>query len=159
MRKGSIGDSIFFVLAIFFFAVLVIFGKLVMENVNNELQDVDEIPDDAKTRLDSLDSNYATIFDYAFLIVVVLLYIATIVAGLMVDTHPAIFFAAAFLLIFVLVASAILANTFVEIEESAEISVYADQFTIVPFFMHHFVEILVVMLFSIAIVTYARTQL
>lgn len=158
-KKGSVVDTIFYVVVIFLLSLLTILGYRVLTDVNDNLQGQDAIPDAAKSRLQGFSDNYATLFDYAFLTVVIFLFIAVLLSGMLVDVHPAVYFIAVFLLFFVLTVAAIFGNAYVEFEENTALSDYAADFTIIPFVLHHFVEIIIVFGFAIAIITYARVRM
>jgi len=158
-RRGSVTDTLFYVVVIFLLSLLTILGYRVITDVNDNLQTQDAIPTAAKSRLQSFTDNYATLFDYAFLVVVIFLFIAVLLSGMLVDVHPAVYFIAVFLLFFVITVAAIFGNAYVEFEENTALTTYAADFTIIPFVLHNYVQIIIVFGFAIAVITYARVKL
>jgi len=157
-RRGTIIDSVFYVVIVFAVAILAIIGYKVFSAVNDHIQGLDTIPDVGKEVSQSFANKYVTIFDYGFLMVLVFLFLATVVAGALVDTHPFLFFLSSFLTLIVIVLAAIFANTFDEFRNQSAISSYASQFVIIPFVFEHFVPIITVFLMTVAGITYMRMR-
>jgi len=159
-RRGTAADSIFYVVLIFLFAVVIIVGYKVSDGINDAIQEQDRIPASGKGYVDSFHNRYANIFDYGFLIIVVFLWIATIVSGMLFETHPALYFVAAFMLFIVLLLAMVFGNVYAELEATESLAAYNvdDEFPIIHFLMQHFAQTMAVFLFTVAAITYARMR-
>ena len=156
--KGTVVDSIFYVVIVFAVGIMAVLGYKIFDNVNTHLQGMDEIPDVGKEVSQSFNDKYVNIFDYGFLFVLVMLFLATVVAGALVDTHPFLFYLSAFLTLFVIVLAAIFANAFSDFSAQSEVANYVSQFTIIPFVFDHFVLIITVFLMLVGGITYMRVR-
>ena len=157
-RKASIVDSIFMVVILFAVAISFVLGYKIYDTMNTHIQGADTIPDSGKAVSQNFYDSYVTIFDYGFLFILIILFLATVVLGAMVDTHPVLYFISAFLTLIVIILAAIFANTYDEFRDTSSISAYASQFVIIGFVMEHFVSIITVFILVVAGITYMRVR-
>jgi hypothetical protein len=101
-------------------------------------------------------NRYVAVFDWGFMFVLIGLFLALLIGSALFDTYPFVFYISAFLLVFVVLLAAIFGNAFDEVANSADISASYAEFTIIPYVMQHFVQIIIVLLFIVAAVTYVR---
>lgn len=157
-RKGTVADSVYLVITLFAVAMMIVLGYKVFDSANDHLQDTDNIPQSGKDVSQNFYDSYVTVFDYGFLTILVFLFLATVILGAMVNTSPILFFLSTFLTLTVIVLAAIFANAYDEFQSTSQMSVYAAQFTIIPFVMQHFVVIISVFLLVVAGITYMRVR-
>lgn len=157
-NKGTVIDSVFYVVIIFALGILAVLGYKVYDAVNTHIQNLDTIPQVGKDVSQSFANKYVTIFDYGFLMALVFLFLATVVLGAMVDTTPILFYLSSFLTLIVIVLAAIFANVFDDFRDQSAMTAYAAQFTIIPFVFEHFVPIITVFLMTVAGITYMRVK-
>ncbi len=157
-KKGIVVDAIFLIVVVFMFAFMAVIGYLVMSKFNDSMQGDKQAPDLAKSMSQKFTSRYVALFDYGFLTLLVLLFVVTLVSGMMFETHPAFYVISFLLMVFLVIVMAVFGNTFYDFRNNSNIAPYASQFVIIPFVMDHFVAILVVLLMVISVVTYARMQ-
>lgn len=162
-KEATIVDSVFYIVIVFVLAVAIVIGYRVADDINTHIQGVsdEQLPTASKEVVSGFNDRYAAVFDYGFLIVFIFLLIATIVTGMMFDTHPALYFVSAFLLFILIILGAIFANTFEEFTATDQLATMdiENNLPIIYFFMTHFVAILVVFLFLVMGITYARARM
>ena len=102
-KKGNaILDVIFIIIFIFGFALSTIIGYKFFLDINEDLQDQDTFNNQSKEILNDLEGKYPSLFDGAFLVILIFLWIAGIVASFMVDTNPIFLVATVVMMVFVL---------------------------------------------------------
>tara|TARA_R100000656_G_scaffold114808_1_gene87300 strand:+ start:7683 stop:8213 length:531 start_codon:yes stop_codon:yes gene_type:complete len=102
-KKGSLQDIMLVIGIILFFAVVVLFGFKVSSAYNDQIQIMDDIPDDAKAASETLTGHYSGVVDNMFLVLTVGLAIATLIMAALVRIHPIfipLFFIALMLTVF-----------------------------------------------------------
>jgi hypothetical protein len=128
-RKGSIQDLMFLVVIVFVFAIVTLFAFKFMDSFNNEIQAMDEIPNDAKTSTTSLMGNFSGVIDNSFLFLVIGMGIVTIIFAAMVRIHP--IFIALFLLclVFTIFLSAVFSNVYEAVADNDQMIGVSSQLT------------------------------
>ena len=122
MRKnGSIFDVIFFVILLFAIGLVTIFGSVIFNHLNENIQS-SALSDTSKTLLQGSYDRYAPVMDGAILTLMVLLTITVVVLSYLVDISS-IFAALGLLLVGMFIfVSGILSNTFESFVQNGMIS-------------------------------------
>jgi uncharacterized membrane protein len=81
-----------------------------------------------------------------------------LVASFNINSHPIFFGVMIIVMLFVMLAAAFFANTYEEFTGQADLAASASNFTITNFIMSHFFQIMGVVVFSVLITMYMKTQ-
>ena len=156
-RKGNaIIDVIFIIIAIFGFSLASIIGYKIFTDINDEIQVEATFSNDSKEILDDLHGKYPPLFDGAFLVILIFLWIGGIIASFMVDSHPIFLVATIVLTVFVLFLGAIFSNSYEGISQSSDLSNYSSEFPITNFMMGNLYIIVLIMSISISLVLFGK---
>lgn len=141
-RKGSIGDSLFWVAVMLFFGILIVIGWKVQSLLNDAIQDAPGMADEAKTIMTENTDRYVRTFDNLFLITFVGIFLSGAIAAYFIYTHPALYWLTWPLIVFYVAVIAIIANVGDSFFHSSGITEYFDDFTIMPFIFDNYVKII-----------------
>jgi len=140
-KKGNVFvvNAIFFMVFLLIFAVLAIASNMVFTDVYDTVS-----PDLTEASASSSFSNLFTLqpalLDNGFLFVFVCLTIFVLLGSFFIDEHPIFYIIAVVLVVIFLTVAAMLGNTFDDFASDDGISVFADNFTYIPFILTHLVE-------------------
>lgn len=155
-KKAGIPDGIFYMIAIFAVAIIILVAFLAFDNINTEFQKSTTITDRGKGIMDDLHGKYVGIMDSAFLMILVGVMIGTGVGVWFIRTHPALFWIMIPIFAFIIFLSAIYANVFYNFTQNAKIIGVANQFTIIPFIMQNYAYIMTGIIILIAILLFSK---
>lgn len=159
-KKGNaIVDTIMFLVIILAFGIAIFFGSMVLSETNEDMQDDQDISDDAKEIIGGVQERYVSLFDGLFLFVFMVMWMLVLVASFKIDTHPIFFVFTVILLIAVFIVAAILGNTYYDIATDPEIEAYALSFTMTYYIMTHLLTAAIVVAFSIVLVLFGKSRL
>jgi uncharacterized membrane protein YhaH (DUF805 family) len=157
-RKGNaILDTVTIVVLLFVFIIICITMRPILDDVNTDVQADADIGTEAKTTLSKLNTSYPTTMDACIILGYVLLWIFAVVASFMVDTHPAFLAVSIILMLFLVLISSTLANTYEELASDPGI-LAETYFPLTTFIMKHLVEYFIVVCASIMIVLYGKSR-
>lgn len=159
LNKKGIFDVIYMVVGLFMLALTIIIIFVILSHLNDTWQSTEELGNESQEIMENYHSSYVNLWDYAFLFMLIGLFIAVIISSFYIDVHPIFFIISIILLIGVLIVTGILSNTFIELVSTDAVSSEASSFTIIPFVMNHFVMIICIMAFIIVGVMYAKNKL
>lgn len=131
-KKALTQDFLVYALIIFIFAIGIFVALKVFTSLDNNYQASDASTVSKNLMQDNKD-RFATIFDYLFLTVFVILVLVILVGVFTLNTHPAFYFIAVILLAFSLIPIAIIGNSFEDFAGSGSIAATAMQFSIINF--------------------------
>lgn len=156
-RKGFATQFIFFIcmLAVISIGVVVIY--FLYSAMNTAFQSNDQIPAAAKAILNSNDTRFHNVFDYAILTIVVGMMIGLAMISYALRSHPALFFV---IMIVVSITGGIagyLGNAFMETMSTTALSVPAAQFPVTSFIMNNYMIFTIVMGFLMVVAFFANT--
>lgn len=156
-KRGNVSVEVV-VLAVLLFAFAV--GAIVIyasvADFKDDILDDPDISDSSKAPLRSMYDDYPKTWDSAFLIIFVVIWIASVALATQIDTYLVFFGISVLALIVSLVIPPILANAYSDVTEDAEFSAFADSFPAMNFVLTHLLEIIIVMGASISVALYAR---
>lgn len=156
-RKGYIGDIAMLAVILLVLAIVVLFVSKVATNANANLQDK-LTSTDGKQIMSDNTGRFGNIFDWIFVSTFVLLMLVVVVSFFMIDTHPALFFIAIFLLGMMLVAVGILSSTYTDISTEGDLTVETAKFPLMDYMMSNWGLIMTVAGFLGIIVLYAKIK-
>tara|TARA_Y100000310_G_scaffold43010_1_gene40165 strand:+ start:6556 stop:7038 length:483 start_codon:yes stop_codon:yes gene_type:complete len=149
-------DTLVFVVIMFILGLFIVFGYKLMSMINTEFQLRDDMSSTAKGHISDLDGKYVNLFDGIFFTVLIMLALAIAVGAYFVYLHPVFYVPSIFIVIFVVIITAILANTFSDITTDNDIVDVRNEFTLMTFIMDSYLTYVLFLVFAIVIVTYAK---
>lgn len=157
-RGASLTDLILLVVIAFAFVIITIIGAKSFSSINDELQASDDISATAKGIIDDANTTYVSAFDGIFLFMFIGLGVALFIGAFMLDSHPVFYFFALFLLALTSLIAMILGNVYVDFAATDEYSDTVAEFTIIPFVMSNFLNIIIALGFLLIIGLYAKNR-
>ena len=154
-KKGTILDFLYLVIILFIFAIISVIMYPVFVEVNQGLNESGVHAEQLQNSVD-VQNKYVGITDGIFLFILVGLSIAALIGAMMINTHPAFYPIAAFLLALFAIINGILSNAFTAVAEAPVIVDYSGQFLITNFVMGYLPWIILIISFIVAIVLFAK---
>jgi len=155
-KRGQAQEILTLGIILFVLGIVIIVGFRLMTDINSAMQSADFISDEGKSGLDNFTNSYATIFDIAYFVGVILLAIIIIASVLLIDTNP-IFLAVSIPALFaVLFVNVILANALDDFGTSSPMVALYDQLPLVMFVAEHYIQILAIIASIALIFLYAK---
>ena len=136
-KKGSVIDNVFLLISALVLVLIIILGYYILSSVLAAFHASPVIDPTTLVQADNFASKYVSIFDYAFLFILIGLTLTSIIGASMTDTHPILFGVSLILLIVTIFAAMLIQYVYQEIATVGTISIYESQFTIIPYFMGH----------------------
>lgn len=156
-KKANITDIPYVASMMFLLALTIIFGYLIMDNINDEVQNNDKIPSVAKTANITTMEKFL-IFDGVYLIVWAISLLGTLISAYFIETHPVFFVVFLILLIIILTALIPISNLMESIFGDAHFTDAINNFPIIMFYITHFFKIITIHSFLIMYVLYAKVK-
>lgn len=157
--RGQTGlDIILVVVMLFVFAIVAIFAYSMVSDFNTEWQGETDVANASKESMSTFSTQFPTVMDQAFAILVGLLWLALIVTSFLIDSHPAFFVVTVLILLIVFFVAMELSNYFEEIMDESEMTAFAAQFPITNWLMNNLLIVIVVMGLSAGVALYAKSQ-
>jgi len=158
-KKGNvISDIITVIIILFIMAVLIISGKQVMTDLNDDIQDSDDMAQEGKDISSNLSGRYHKIFDTIMLSTLILLWIFIIVASFLIDSHPVFLAITILLLAAVLVVGGFIANAYSEFATDTTMSTHSDFFPITNWIFNNLIMVICAYAVTAIIVMYGKNR-
>ena len=157
--KGNVSIEVVIIVVVllaFSFAAIYVYG--VFNSVMDDLREDEDISDASLAPTEQLESQYPSIFDTAFLIIFIVLWLAAIISAFQIDTYPIFFGISVFALIVILCVPPILGNTFEEAMND-ETTDYSESFPIMFYVMQHILQLSIFVGASVLVALYAKSRL
>jgi len=156
-KKANIVLSVLFIIVFLFgFAILTFYIFKASDAMNDVIQDDPELTNQSKEMFDDFNTAYPSIFDAAFVIAVIILWLFALFFSFMVDTNPILFGLIIFLLIFVFYIGASLSNQFDEDMSTSDNAVQAANFPMTNWIFDNFLIVIGVIAFTVMIALFAK---
>lgn len=160
-KKGQEGvivfDLIVLVIVLMVFAMVALFGWQAFSELNPTLQN-DLTLNESKETLNQVDTRYPSVMDGIILFIFLGMWAAAIVAALMSDQHPLLFGFMMILVVFVLIASAMIANYFEETYQDEELSALTGSFPKLNWIMTHLMELTLIVALSVILALLGKNR-
>jgi hypothetical protein len=156
--KGNVSIEVIIicvVLLAFSLAAIYVYG--IFTSVMDDVRADPEISDTAKAPTEQLEAQYPSIFDSAFLIILIVLWLAAIISAFQIDTYPIFFGISVFALVVILCVPPILANSFEETMDD-ETTDFSTSFPFMFYIMGHLLEISIFIGASVLVSLYAKSR-
>lgn len=158
-KKGNLPDIALIVVVLFAFAIAATFGKVVIDEMNDNLANKSSIPNSTKSVLSGAQGSYNSLVDGAFLFAMVITFIGIVISAFFIRSHPIFFVIGIIFMIFLLFVSMVLQDTWQEMTSKTILGSRAAEFTIIDFILGNLPYVVVIIGFTIIIVLYAKTRL
>ena len=166
-KKGNITDMPFIVLMLFFLGISIIIALFLIHSINAGFSDANAVAVDADNNTyntmdaalnvtQAYETKSIPLWDGIFLTVFVALALAAIISAYFIDANPIMFPVSVILIIIFIIFTNIMESVFATFTAESGFSSFAEQFTIMPFFMNHLTAIITILAFVIAIVLYSK---
>lgn len=156
-KRANVQEIAFIIGIAFVFSFAIFFGYKILHEFNGRFGQLDVEPL-AKATVNRVDTMYPSIFDSAYLVVLVIFFLISVISAYFIDIHPFFFVLSLFVLIVALVASAMLANINETILSDSQFSDISDKFPIIVFTSQHLFQIAVIMGGILMIALYAKSR-
>lgn len=157
-RANVFFDTLIVIVVLFIFSMVIIYGYSFLKEFNIDVQADSDVSAAMKNSLNDATTKYPLWTDSAFLTVFILLWFVVIIASFLIDSHPVFFIIAIILLFLLLFIGLVLSNTFQEITGDIELSSFSASYPYTNFIMSHFVEFIIAIGISIALVLYGKSR-
>lgn len=158
-KKGNAFlDTVIFAALFFVLAVAWVTSGLISNDLSKDILNDPDMANSSKQMIETNNVRYPTLFDNLFVFAFALFWILVLVASYNIETLPIFFVISIILLIFVLVFSAIITNTWEEVMSEDEYSEIIEDYSKMNWIMSHLLETTIVIGFSILFVLYAKNR-
>ena len=155
-RANMILGALFIVIFLFAFGILTFFIFKTSDTINDVIQEDTELTNESKAIYDDFNDSYPNIFDAAFIMAIIVLWITALIFSFFIDTNPLLFGIIIFLLIFIFYIGASLSNQFSDIMDESDNAVQAAEFPMTNWVFDNFLVIIVIISFTILIALFAK---
>jgi len=156
-KANAVFVGIFMVILIVVFALGYMFSYDALDEIYDELYD-DLNNTESKEALQETHSRYPSTFDGVILLIFVGIWLGGLGSALVKEEHPLLFGIMMFLIIFVLIASMLVANSFEEIFIESDLADLSTTFPATHFIITHIFELGIGMILSILLVVMAKNR-
>jgi len=155
--KNAVLDTITVVVVLFAFGLMSMFGWSIWGELEDDLRP-ELTSTAANDSLNVISNRYTATLDSLFIFVFIGIWITSLVASFMIDTHPIFFAVSLILLLFILVASIYIGNSYEEIMEDSDFSSLPSSFPSTHFILSHFLIVSIGVGTSIMVVLYGKLR-
>jgi hypothetical protein len=157
--KGANVQEIAFIVGIALaFGVMILLGFKLIQAGDQAFQKIGIVPDDAKESIHKTAKVYPGLMDKAFLIILIIFFVITVMSAYYIDVHPFFFILSLVVLVGALVSSYMITEANKDIISNEIFADIVDQFPIIVYVGMHLFQIAVIMAGIIAIALYAKSR-
>lgn len=157
-KKGFIQDLALILVFLVVFAILAVVGYQVFTDLNTDLQADPDMSNASKAISDDLHNRYPGTLDGAFILFLGLIYVFGLVAAFVSDNHPVLLIVFVILIVFIMLAAAMLSNTWEEFVDDPELGSFGSNFPMTDFVINHFLSVIGVMGFTVLLVAFIKNK-
>lgn len=157
-KANAIFDSIVILVIAFAFVLVNIISYTAFGSMKDGMTTQLGVNDSGVQIVTNSYNKFDVLFDGLTVFVFVGLWIMGIIASFMIDSHPIFFALTAALLLFVIVASIYVANTYDDITSSDALTASASRFVKTNFIMQHLLPITIIIAFTIGFALFAKAR-
>ena len=158
-RAQTIMDLLLVMILLTVFGVAILIGMKVSDDLDDEIQADTSLSTEAKDFSRSVNTQYPSFMDTAFLLALVLFWILLLVSSFMIDAHPVFFIVTIVLLFFVFLIGMVLSNTWQDISSDADLTASAAKFPVMTWVYANFLIVIIAIGFSAALALYAKNKI
>ena len=158
-KKGNIIiDMIMFIIVIFVVILVSIFGWKAFSDLYPTIS-ADVTLNESQAALDQVNDRYPSVFDGLIIFILGGMWAAGIVAAYMSEQHPMIFGFMMIIIVFVLIAGAMIANFYEGLFQDSDLNTLTSDFPKSNFVMLHFLEISLVVVITIVMAWLGKNRI
>ncbi len=158
-KKGNaVLDSLIVLITLFVFAIMIIIGNNLSNDLTSEIQASDDYGATAKQISSDFDDKYPPVFDAAFVFFLVLFWIIALIASFFIDVHPIFLVFSILLIIVILFVGVYMGNTFEDLVTDTDLASGASDLPMLMFIMSHLVETILAIVTTLMIALYAKSR-
>lgn len=156
-KKGMLMPMITFIIVIVVFGMISFFGFQAFSELANDVTEDLQL-NQSKQIMTDTESRYPSLIDGLSLLIFLGLWLMGIVSALVSDSHPILFGVMMFLIVFVVIAGAMLGNFAEELFTDSTLDTMPDNFPVTYWLLTHMLIIGVVISSSIALVYFGKQR-
>jgi len=157
-KSNAILDSLMTVVVLLVIAVSTVMVWNVWKDLSPSLYEEVSGNAEATASLDVVENKYTSVMDGAFLFIFIGLWLTTLVASWMIDTHPIFFVVSLILFVFVLGLSVYIGNFYEEFITSEDMNETYQYFPATHYIMTNLLIVTIIIGASIMIVLYGKSR-
>lgn len=158
-KKGNVLlETFFIILVLFVVGITGIVSYKFFGTINDDIQKDLDLDSDAREEFNHLHTRFPSTMDGIFAVCFGLLWIMTIIAAFLIDSHPVFFVVSIVILLSLLFVGGLISNVYEEIETDDMLSDSASSFPITSWILTHLLHVMVVLGGSIALALYGKSK-
>lgn len=158
--KGNVSIEVVIIAVVLLtFSIAAIFIYQPFTEIMDDLREDEDISATALAPAESLETKYPSIFDSAFLIILIVFWLAAIISAFQIDTYPLFFGISVFALLVILCVPPILGNAFEDTMNDGTVNDYSESFPIMFYIMEHILQFSIFIGASVLVSLYAKSRL
>jgi len=160
MKKKSqaVIDSIVFIIMVVVFGMVCMFGYVIFSDIEPMItEDLDL--NESKVIISDMNTRYPPVFDSLLALVFLGIWIAGIASAFASETHPILFGFMMIIIVFVIIAGAMLGNFYEDLFTDATLSSVVIHFPMTNWILSHMLEIGIVVSLTILLVLMGKNRL
>jgi hypothetical protein len=157
-RGNAVVDGFLFLAVLFIIAIIGVLGYMTLSQFNNKMQTDNNFGGFERGIVNDLTNRYVGWADGLFVFFFFMIWMMTIVASFSVSVSPVFLGLSIILMMVTIVVGAILSNVYQTMMADPQMLAYSAPFTLTTFLFNHYVAIVMIAVFSIAGVLYAKVR-
>lgn len=154
-NRGSLFDIASIIIVLVFFALTAVVGVLVVQNFNDSFKATVELSPTTEALIDDNQARLPSMFDNAFLTILIMSWVYLLVAGYLLNTNPVFLVVGIVFVLLVLIVVPILANLYADVSGTSIFSDAADSLPITNWIIANSLVFMIVMSITVLLATYA----
>ena len=156
-RGNAVLDLILLSIFLLTLGIVVLSFNPFMQEYNDEFQ-LEEHANESKVILQEQTDAYSNNWDNIFLMIFILLWVLLLFGAYQLDSHPVFFIITVILMTFAFLVAIVLGNVYEGYLDTEWVSSYADDFPMMNWLMTHYLQVAIVIGFSVVIIMFAKTN-
>jgi len=157
-KRGFLQDSALILIMLFVSAIAIVVAFYMYGSLNDSFATNDLISQDIKDDFAGGYDRFATIWDYSFLFIYVVIVIGAMILSYFLPSNPVFFIAAILATIILGGIAGFLSNAWVGVAEGTVFETSVNSFPIINYMMTNYILFIVIMVFLMIITFYAKGE-
>lgn len=155
-KKGNVLDLLFIGIAIFIFAIVIVFNYMIMSKINDGIQATGHFTNASIEIIDHQVEVYPSIWDKGLAFILFAFCMTTWISAFFVRSHPIFVIIGIIMIVIYIMIFGMLANVYDDIKSSPELNTYFLPFVTINFIMFKFPIIMAVLSGITCIIMYSK---
>lgn len=155
-KANAIIDGGFIVVITIAVLIVVFFVYNITSSINTEIQDDDDFGEISKEISSNSTAIYPNFWDHALILLLIVFWSLALITAYRIDSAPIFFVFTLIGLIIILIASMSMETYYEDLLQDSDFSNYDVVFPKINWLMDHFVWVIMVIIFSIAVVLHSK---